>query len=408
MRNRIPLLAVGALALLTACGPAAPSEGMNASGTLFNVSRAAPVAVSASAAQASATRAACVPVPGRAGSTFSPIDVSFTSPSDGWLLGVVMNDCGTGGVIEARTTVDGGLHWAKATAPPAPWGGVAPNGSGNVPQDGVTRVLFANAKDGWAYGPGLWATRNGGVSWHEVSTHRHVVYSMAVTSGYVVATFGTCGSAGSYCYAPATFTVETTPIHRDAWRPAPRAVGEGAPALTAAGGTAYAYGAGTPSFPGKLTLLAGPANGSGHWHSQAMPCPAGAITASAASATRLLLACALLGAHPTTTHLYRSTDGGARWTQFATRPLFDGASVIEQTPNGTLLTGGIYNGIELSRDGGRTWAQPANVDDSNSIQGGGYLAAALATNNDGYVIGYLGPLWITRNGGKSWRQISVH
>ena len=81
-----------------------------------------------------------------------------------------------------------------------------------------------------------------------------------------------------------------------------------------------------------------------------MPCQAGAITASAASATRLLLACALLGTHPTTTHLYRSTDGGARWTQFATRPLFDGASVIEQTPNGTLLTGGIYNGIGIAND----------------------------------------------------------
>ncbi|HEX3955048.1 MAG TPA: hypothetical protein VHZ03_00275 [Trebonia sp.] len=286
MRNHITLLAVGALALLTACGSAAPSGDVNAS-----------------AAQASATHATCVPVPGRAGSTFSPIDASFTSPSDGWLLGVVMNDCATGGIIEARATVDGGLHWAKATALPAPWGGVAPNGPGNVPLDGVTRVLFANAEDGWAYGPGLWATHNGGVSWHEVSTDRHVVYSMAVTSGYVVATFDTCGSVGSYCYTPATFTVETTPVHRDAWRPAPGAAGEGAPALTAAGGTAYAYGAGTPGFPGKLTLLAGPANGSTHWHLQAMPCPAGAITASA---------------------------------------------------------------------------------------------------------GYLGPLWITRNGGKSWVQISVH
>ena len=111
--------------------------------------------------------------------------------------------------------------------------------------------------------------------------------------------------------------------------------------------------------------------------------------------------------HPTTTHLYRSADGGARWKQFATRPLFDGASVIEQARNGTLLVGGIYNGIELSYDGGLTWAQPAKVDDSTSIQGGGYLTAALVTDDDGYVLGYLGPLWITRNGGKSWRQISV-
>ena len=138
-----------------------------------------------------------------------------------------MNDCAADGIIEARATADGGLQWAKATAPPAPWGGVAPNGSGNVPLDGVTRVLFANAKDGWAYGPGLWATHNGGVSWHEISTHRHMVYSMAATSGYAVATFDTCGSVtGSHCYAPATFTVETTPVHRDAWRPIPGAAAQ--------------------------------------------------------------------------------------------------------------------------------------------------------------------------------------
>jgi hypothetical protein len=383
---------------------------MNASGTLLNVSPATPVTAPSGAAPASAARTAatCVPVPDRAGDTVSPIDASFTSASDGWLLGVAMNDCATGGTVEARTTVDGGLHWATATAPPAPWGGVASNGSGNVPLDGVTRVLFANAKDGWAYGPGLWVTHNGGVSWHEVSTHRHVVYSMAVTSAYVVATFDACGSIGSYCYTPATFTVETTPVHRDAWRPVPGAAGEGAPTLTAAGGTAFAYGAGAPSFPGKLALLAGPANGSRHWHSQATSCSAGTITASAMSPSHLLLACAVLGTHPATTHLYRSADGGAHWKQFATRPLFDGASVIEQTPNGTLIAGGIYNGIELSHDDGRTWAQPANVDDSGSIQGGGYLAAALVTNDDGYVIGYLGPLWITRDAGKSWQQISVH
>lgn len=403
------LVAVGALALLTACGSAGPGGRVNAGGTRADVSRAAPATRSAGAAQSSATGTAATCVPGGAGGAFSPIDASFTSASAGWLLGVVMNACASGGVIEARTTIDVGLHWARATAPPAPWGGVAPNGSGTVPRDGVTRVLFADAQDGWAYGPGLWATHDGGASWHEVSTHRRVVYSMAVTGGWVVATFDTCGSVASpYCYAPATFTVEATPVHRDGWRPVPGAAGNGAPALTAAGGTAYAYGAGAPSFPGTLTLLAGPANGSGRWHSRAMPCPAGAITASAASASHLLLACALLGAHPATTHLYQSEDGGTRWTQFATRPLFDGASVIEQAPDGTLLTGGMYNGIELSYDAGRTWAQPGGVDDSSSIQGGGPLTAALLSNEDGYVLGYLGPLWITRDGGKSWRQIPVH
>jgi photosystem II stability/assembly factor-like uncharacterized protein len=121
----------------------------------------------------------------------------------------------------------------------------------------------------------------------------------------------------------------------------------------------------------------------------------------------LLLACAQLGMHPATTYLYASTDAGARWQRFGVLGLFDGAATIKQAPDGTLLVAGIYDGVELSRDGGRTWARPATVDDSGSIQGGGLLEADLFTSEDGYVIGWLGPLWITRDAGRTWTQVPV-
>ena len=336
---------------------------------------------------------------------FSPVGASFSSASDGWLLGVTPATCTPSQLVQMRKTTDGGLKWTKVAAPAAPWSGgpVAPSGAG------VSAVLFANAKDGWAYGPALWATHNGGVSWHQVSTHGYAVYSMAVTGASVVAAFDKCGEAAAGCDNPKTFKIETAAVRTDSWRPVRGATGSGAPGLTARAGTAYAYRVitSTSAFPVKLGLLTGPANGSEAWHSEAIPCTQGAVTASAATATHVLLGCALLGAHPATTHLYSSAYSGAKWRQFATLGLYDGASVIEQTPNGTLLIGGIYNGIELSRDGGRSWTSPAAVDRSVWVQGGGEIEAALVTNADGYVLVARGPLWITRDGGKTWTQVKV-
>ena len=51
--------------------------------------------------------------------------------------------------------------------PDAPWEN-QPNYSA---PDSVGSVTFADARNGWLYGPGLWATHNGGASWHKVDTH---------------------------------------------------------------------------------------------------------------------------------------------------------------------------------------------------------------------------------------------
>ena len=33
---------------------------------------------------------------------------------------------------------------------------------------GVSQVRFYNTSDGWAFGPQLWATHNGGQSWQQI------------------------------------------------------------------------------------------------------------------------------------------------------------------------------------------------------------------------------------------------
>jgi hypothetical protein len=393
----VDAVVAGAVAFVTACG-APPSGSATSTASVASTSSSAASSSAASSSAASAT-ATCGPG-GSPGVQSGPVDASFVSGSAGWLLDETFNDCTQHGTVAVYKTTDGGLKWTKVTAPAAPWGG----GPVTSP-DSVSAVLFANAKDGWAYGPALWATHNGGASWHQVSTHGYEVYSMAATGTSVLAAFDGCGEAGPACENPETFKVETAEVHTDTWRAVPGAAGKGTASLSAQAGTAYAFRLVSSPPPVYLGLLTGPANGSRAWHAEATPCAQGAIADSAATASHVLLACALLGAHPATTHLYSSTNSGATWKQFATLGLYDGASVIEETPNGTLLAGGIY-GIELSRNGGRTWTSPV-VDTSPAIGGGSGIMAALTTNADGYLIAWENAVWITRDGGRTWKQVKV-
>jgi hypothetical protein len=413
--------AASALLLVAACGSAAPGSGKPpAPGRTAAATSPGPATTAGTgraAAAATAQRSGKQPPgqPGQPGQQpcdprqIGPIAASFVSAADGYLLGITLSDCAASASskIALRETADGGLHWTALPAPPAPWGGAAPDGTGHIPADGVTSLLFADARDGWAYGPGLWATHDGGATWRLVATRGRAVQSMAVTGGQVIASLESCDPVDASCDGPQAWTVESTPAGRDAWRPVPGATGDGTAVLSAQAGAGFAV---SPRFgqPGSdVSMLTGPADGSARWVSRPLPCQPGAIALTAVTTTRLLLACALLGAHPATTYLYSSTDPGAHWTRFAVLGLFDGADAIEQTPDGTVLVAGIYDGVELSRDGGRTWTKPATVDDSLSVQGGGPLAADLVTSEEGYAIGWLGPLWITRDAGRTWTQVPV-
>ncbi len=167
-----------------------------------------------------------------------PIGASFVSANDGYLLGITLKDCWADAAskLRLRKTTDGGLRWTPLTAPPAPWGGIAPDGTGRVPADGVTSLLFADARDGWAYGPGLWATHDGGASWQRIGTKRWAVQSMAATDGHVVATLLSCDPYASDCDSPSP-VVRTSPVGRDAWR----AVSGADDSCHAAGGAGQAW-----------------------------------------------------------------------------------------------------------------------------------------------------------------------
>ena len=332
------------------------------------------------------------------------------SANEGFLLAITPKNCWSDPTskLRLRKTADGGLDWTPLTAPPAPWGGIASNGTGRVPADGVTSLLFADARDGWAYGPGLWATHDGGASWQRIGTKSWAVQSMAATNGRVVAVLESCDTYDANCAAP-SFAVRTSPAGTDAWTQVPGATGQGTPSVVARDGMAFLVvspaGAGSDA---KLdTLLSGPADGSARWISQTIPCTLGANVLSATTASHLVLSCAMLGAHPAPTHLYTSADAGQHWAKIARLGMYDGAGTVERTGAGTLLVAGIYDGVGLSQDGGRTWTWPSAIDKLDNVEGGDAIEASLLTNDDGYLIVGWGSLWITRDAGKSWRPVTV-
>ncbi len=121
----------------------------------------------------------------------SAISASFISASAGWLLAVppcagYVRPCQT---LLLRKTTDGGRTWVAVPAPPAPDQGRP---------GAVSQILFISSRDGWAWGPGLWQTRDGGARWRRVSIGGGPVQSLAVAGGRVLAAAGRCGQASPW------------------------------------------------------------------------------------------------------------------------------------------------------------------------------------------------------------------
>lgn len=90
------------------------------------------------------------------GPDFSPISFTAVSLDQWWVLGSV--SCASGSCPQLLETTDGGTSFAVVGAP----AGI------DVQQGVLGGVRFGDATHGWAFGPGLWSTSNGGYSWTKV------------------------------------------------------------------------------------------------------------------------------------------------------------------------------------------------------------------------------------------------
>jgi photosystem II stability/assembly factor-like uncharacterized protein len=328
---------------------------------------------------------------------FGPVGATFITRSVGWMLGVTL----TGRQhLELFRTEDGGRHWAALATPPAPW-----QWQSNIARpDGVSGVTFADARDGWMFGPGLWATHDGGRSWHRLTVNGGQADSVQAAGGQVLAVFTSCRAA---CQSGRPrFAVYHSPAGRDDWRPVNRASGLGAGQLALAGLTGYALG--RPGY-GELGSLVGTADLQGHWQHRPLPCAHNFLPAIvAASAAGVVVGCEWPpGEHPVPVRLYRSANGGLSWHALIALSLEDGIGTLTITPAGVIIAGGMYNGMTISRDGGRSWHWVRSVDRTDAVGGGGLIEVTMFGNRVGVALVQMERAWLTRDGGRTWRPVTI-
>jgi photosystem II stability/assembly factor-like uncharacterized protein len=370
---------------------------------------------------AASTPAATVTAPVPA--NFVPGSVTWVSTSTGWVIG----QAGTPGSC-ANANPDICTSVARTDDGGQTWQGVhAPDTSAPAGPDGVSGLRFLNGTYGWAFGPQLWATSDGGASWQQEDTGGLAVTDLETVDGRAYALFGHCPAATANSIVVVncgSYTLETTTAGSDAWTP----VG-GVPAALPAGGSTSGSAvieltdaAGFLAAPDG-TLYSGPVNG-GPWHRVAtLPCkpgpglndglpldlmlaPAGYTSSGG---TRLAAVCGQLVLNGETASVWMSNDGGASWANAGPSGVsgLGRLTSLAATSDGTLILS-TSNGLYTLPLGATAWQAATLSNPAGKTYGFGYVG--MTTPTQGVAIGgdpALHAIWMTSDGGQSWSVVPI-
>jgi photosystem II stability/assembly factor-like uncharacterized protein len=382
-------------------------------------------AASAPSGRASTSSQAASPVPSAAGgpvpANFQPTSVTFVGLDTGWAIGQAgtPGHCATQYCTSLARTDDAGDTW---TGVPAPLAG-APNGA-----TGVSGIRFLNLSDGWAFGPELFATHNGGQTWTRIGTHGMRVTDVETAGDRAFALFASCTGGGAAFAASCTsFTLYSSPAGSDDWAPVgpstsgltpgPRTVdGKEVPGQADAASIVLTGTTGYLLAPDSM-LYAGPVNGSAPWQAVArVPCRTGTAQADgqpagvllgATNATNLIFACtpsATVGGMQKKL-IFTSADGGASWSEAYVAPAAGVAASLAASPAETLIVG-TNQGIDVLPAGSTSWQQ-ASV---TGAPAGGFAFVGMTTATQGVALpadGAAGAVWFTYDGGQTWTPSKI-
>jgi len=383
------------LVAAAACGRAGPVPAGGAR-------RSTPGTTRSTVAQSGPPAAARAP----GGGALTVLSASFVPGSAGWLLATPcaarVRTCRT---VVMRKTVDAGRTWFTVPAPDAP---PADIDQGSPPSGAVGAVLFASARAGWAFGPALWQTRDGGATWRKMTVPGGRVRDLGISGDRVLAVTGRCGPCG--------FSVYSAAAGSDNWRAVPGAAGRGARSaqLVVSGGAGYVLA--VPAGLGKPVLLAGPVNGSARWRSLPVPhrCR-GAWSGALAAAPGgwLFLGCGgEPGAGNQVKAAYLSEDGGQSWRKAASPPFAGYLGGASMSPGGTILLSGGRMGLYLSFDHGRSWHESPSLRNAAGLAGAGFpLVGSAITDTRGFAVQEgtgQRQVWLTSDGGRRWTPVTIH
>lgn len=359
---------------------------------------------------------------------FQPTSITMVTAS----VGAVIGQAGTPGQCTGPVAVDctslagtstDGNSWYGISAPVVG----APRGT-----TGTGQLRFLNLTYGWAYGPQLYFTSDGGKTWGgPEDTHGLRVTDLETAGSRAFALLGSCqGTGASYAADCSTFSLYSAGAGSTTLQP----VSLDLPA----GKRATAMGTAGVASSATLVLTGGPSGGTGYllapsgavlsgsltgspWkYAGQAPCTPGAASASgtplgaqlAAGNTRLLINCAS-GAGGTgnartgtgggtrqVKKLFESKSGGAHWTKVS-QPPADGQATSLATASQNQVVLATTTGIEYSPDG-TTW-RPATI--SGGAPAGGFRYVGMTSATQGVAVpanARLGEVFVTTDGGQTW------
>jgi photosystem II stability/assembly factor-like uncharacterized protein len=401
----VPTLLIPRLQL----GPGPTQSGAQAGQT----QDASPAHPSASPPTPSPTSAAALPpVP----ANFAATSVTFIGTLTGWVLGqagvpghcpIVAQDC-----TSIARTDDGGASWYGVHAPVTG----APDGPA-----GVSQIRFLDRNDGWAFGPELYATHDGGQTWARISTAGLRVTALEARGDRAFAVWAQCTGNGSYFAVYCTsFAVYSAAAGGNDWVPVAGATAAISPGSTT--GSASLLLTGTRGYlltPGG-DLVSGPVSGQGAWQ-RLVAAPAGAACTpgaaqpngqpaaemlAATGPSGLVLVCpglAAAGSQPNKT-VYTSADGGTKWQLAGRPPAVGTVTSVAGTPAGAIVLATSV-GIEVSTDGGATWTAAGGARPA-----GGFAFVGMTTSSQGVAVPAdpsQHAVWFTRDGGQTWQASPI-
>jgi photosystem II stability/assembly factor-like uncharacterized protein len=368
---------------------------------------AIPVLLAALAASATAQAAEGGPAGARPASGSPPppgfeVDsASFVSAQHGFVLGArkcSLLPCKA--LVESTT--NGGLTWKKALS--APKVKLVQTYS-STPKSAVSSVAFASVRDGWLYGPALWATTDAGLKWRRISLRGEVV-ALASSDGVAFAAVQspTAGFLTAKLYESKVGSAKWTLVRRVAPQNA----------ITVSGHSVWVGVAGVGSGMWRST------DSGKHWTNLSFSCPAPDISASpvaAASASRVAIACSDQS-YPepgsSTKAVYTSTNGG-RTFHLAGEPAEPGNVVLLAMPPGNpkvitleAASGATY--FYQSTDAGKTWQEREFLDGGLEFRDLAYVTAKVGYAvhfNGGPALAYGLGLVRTRNAGATWKSVTT-
>jgi hypothetical protein len=266
----------------------------------------------------------------------------------------------------------------------------------------VHEIRFANLNDGWAFGPDLWATHDGGAHWTRMSNTDpdEPVMALEAASGLVHA--AVLGGGG--------ISIRTSPVGTDAWRASPTIVPAGAGPVPDAQLVLHEKVGWLVAV--NRTVTGGARLEGGGWMPWQPPCAdAGGPAVLAASTSLDVVALCdegLWNDRPQAERAYLSVDGGTTFHPVASPVPIEIEGAASPAPGSVVIAGTTTNATAVlmaTADGGTTWktvhrehagAGWADLGFTSSRQ-----AAVIRTDDQG------GRLLMTVNGGTSWNPVPI-